>query len=79
MTQSFVKQLENTVTQRERAKAVQGLVHQFERRLSRPLAEAERTTIRERYDSVGPSRLGDVVLDLKPAELSAWLADPDAK
>lgn len=75
MTQSFVKQLE----ERERAKAAQGLVHLFERRLSRPLAEAERATIRQRYDAVGPVRLGDVVLDMKPAELAAWLSDPDAK
>ena len=91
MAQGFVKQLEERERrlgleqgrqlglEQERAKAAQGLVHMFERRLSRPLAEAEKATIRERYDSVGPVRLGDVVLDLKPAELSAWLADPDAK
>ncbi|MFO0588579.1 MAG: hypothetical protein U0441_13605 [Polyangiaceae bacterium] len=87
MTQSFVEQLESRGMERgrqlgveqERAKAVQALVHLFELRLSRPLAEAEGATVRARYDSVGPSRLGEVVLVLKPAELSAWLADPDAK
>jgi len=31
-----------------------------------------------RLDTVGPERLGDVVLDLDVAALAAWLADPEA-
>ena len=55
------------------------LVRQFERRLSRSLTEAEQLTLVGRLDTVGPARLGDVVLDLDTAALSAWLADPDAR
>jgi hypothetical protein len=32
-----------------------------------------------RFDTVGPDRLGDVVLDLTPEALGAWLTDPDAR
>jgi hypothetical protein len=54
------------------------LLHQFERRLGRPLTEAEHTTLRERLGKLGADRLGDVVLDLTGAEIHAWLADPNA-
>lgn len=79
-SQEFLLQLEDRGRQRWLMQGqVSLLVHQFERRIARPLTEAERATVRERFDSVGPSRLGDVVLDMRPAELSAWLSDPDAK
>jgi hypothetical protein len=55
------------------------LVRLFERRLSRTLTEAEQLTLVGRLDTVGPARLGDVVLDLDTAALGAWLADPDAR
>jgi hypothetical protein len=54
------------------------LAHLFERRLGRALSDGERTTLTERLRVVGPARLGDVVLDLAPDALAAWLADPDA-
>ncbi|UQA61287.1 hypothetical protein [Polyangium aurulentum] len=54
------------------------LVHQFERRLRRPLDEAEHATLRSRLRTHGPDRLGDVVLDLSSEDLAAWLADPAA-
>jgi hypothetical protein len=54
------------------------LRHQFERRLGRPLTEAERHTVAQRFESVGADRLGDVVLDLTAEALAAWLHDPDA-
>jgi hypothetical protein len=60
-------------------KGISPLVRLFERRLSRPLTEAEQLTLVGRLDTVGPARLGDVVLDLDTAALSAWLADPDAR
>ena len=55
------------------------LTHQFERRLGRALSDGERATLAERLRTVGPVRLGDVVLDLAPDALAAWLADPDAR
>lgn len=61
-----------------REEGLRPLERQFERRLSRPLTAAERSVLLERFSSVGPDRLGDVVLDLDPAALSAWLADPAA-
>lgn len=54
------------------------LTHQFERRLGRPLSDAERATFRQRLLSLGSDRLGDVVLDLTAADLATWLADPAA-
>ncbi len=55
------------------------LLRQVSRRFGRPLTEAEQATLLTRFDRVGPDRLGDVVLDFTPAELAAWLADPDAR
>ena len=56
-----------------------GLQHLFARRLGRPLTEGETATLLVRFDTVGPDRLGDVVLDLTPDALAAWLTDPDAR
>jgi len=55
------------------------LAHLFERRLGRALSGDERATLAERLRVVGPARLGDVVLDLAPDALAAWLADPGAR
>jgi len=54
------------------------LEHQFERRLSRKLNGSEQAVLRERLAALGADRLGDVVLDMDAATLSAWLADPAA-
>jgi len=54
-------------------------VHQFERRLRRALTAAERDTLLARFSTHGPDRLGDVVLDLAPEALAAWLADSTAR
>lgn len=54
------------------------LAHQFERRLGRALTDDEHRTLRERFDRLGSDRLGDVVLDLSPEALAAWLAEPNA-
>lgn len=53
--------------------------HQFERKLKRPLTEPEQASLAARLDTLGPDRLGDVVLDLSDAQLGEWLADPNAK
>ena len=55
------------------------LTRQFERRLARTLTDAEQLTLRQRLDTLGATRLGDVVLDLEGAALSHWLTDPDAR
>jgi len=55
------------------------LVRLYERRLGRALAEGERTALSKRLGTLGPERLGDVVLDLAPQELASWLADPNAR
>ena len=55
------------------------LVHLFERRLKRPLSTEERGVLQARLSTHGPARLGDVVLDLDPAALTAWIADPEAR
>ncbi|MFO0608920.1 MAG: hypothetical protein U0324_37485 [Polyangiales bacterium] len=55
------------------------LLRQFERRLARPLTDAEHAALVDRLTALGPDRLGDVVLDLDPSALAAWLADPDAR
>lgn len=55
------------------------LAHQFERRLGRALTVEERSVLGQRRSSLGAERLGDVVLDLSPAELLAWLTDPAAR
>jgi len=59
--------------------AVTALAHLFERRLGRVLHDNERACVRERIETLGPERVGDVVLDLSADELAAWLADPKAR
>jgi hypothetical protein len=54
------------------------LAHQFERRLARALTSAERGVLVRRLGSLGPERLGDLVIDFSPEALAAWLAAPDA-
>src|SRR5258706_227862 len=54
------------------------LAHLFARRLGRPLTPEERAVIVQRLDTVGAARLGDLVLDLAPDALAAWLCAPDA-
>ena len=47
------------------------LVRLFERRLGRPLAEAERAALAARLERLGPERLGDVVVDLDGPSIDA--------
>jgi hypothetical protein len=54
------------------------LFHVYERRLGRRLTDDEQRTLSERLTTLGGDRLGDVVLDLAPDALAAWLADPGA-
>jgi hypothetical protein len=50
------------------------LVHLFERRLARALTPSERATLVERLREQGAEHVGDVVLDLSPEDLAAWLS-----
>jgi hypothetical protein len=59
-------------------KGLSPLEHLFVRRLGRPLGDEERATLLARLDSLGPIRLGDVVLDLDRDALAGWLGDPAA-
>lgn len=60
-------------------KGLSPLQRQFARRLGRPLSAAEQSILVARLDTLGPDRLGDVVLDLSPDALSEWLSAPDAR
>jgi hypothetical protein len=59
--------------------AAKAFAHLFERRLGRALREDERARLHERTETLGPDRLGDLVLDLSVEELAAWLADPNPR
>ena len=48
-------------------------------KLGRPVEYAERSALVARLATLGPERLGDIVLDLAADELAAWLADPAAR
>ncbi len=50
----------------------------FQRRLGRPLTDAENSTLTARFHALGHERLSAVVLDLGATALAAWLADPSA-
>ncbi len=54
--------------------ALAPLVHLIERRIGRSLTVRERERIALRLDKDGPEKLGDVILDLSPRKLEAWLA-----
>ncbi|MEI8255140.1 MAG: hypothetical protein WCJ30_05650 [Deltaproteobacteria bacterium] len=55
------------------------LVRLIERKLGRSLAGTEHRTLLDRLKSLGPERLGDVVLDCDGVQLGAWLADRGAR
>ena len=63
-----------------RSEGLAPLTRQFGRRLRRPLTEPERATLSQRLTTLGPDRLGDVILDITEADaLETWLHDPDAR
>lgn len=51
------------------------LVHLTERRLRRPLSETERLALNDRIETLGAEQVSDVVIDLSPEALAAWLAE----
>ncbi len=92
--QEYLQNLEDTAHQRglqqglqrvreveeaARQQGIQPLLRLWTRKLGRPLTDNERTIIRSRLDSLGPDRLGDVILDLSADALATWLADPAAQ
>jgi hypothetical protein len=78
-SQQMVEALQREAAEQATEKAMEkAFAHQFERRLKRALRDDERACLRKRTETLGPERVGDIVLDLSEAELEAWLADPDA-
>ena len=61
-----------------RVEGLTPLARVFERKLRRPLTDAEHATLAARFDTAGPARLGDVAFDLDGPALDAWLNDPAA-
>ncbi|AUX26473.1 uncharacterized protein SOCEGT47_070420 [Sorangium cellulosum] len=57
---------------------IRPLARQFEKKLGRPLSEAEQFVLVERFDRLGLNRLDDVRLELSADALAAWLAEPAA-
>ena len=51
---------------------------EFARYLRRRLTPSEQDVLQQRFTTLGPDRLGDVVIDLDATALAAWLADPAA-
>jgi hypothetical protein len=62
-----------------RAGQLRTLERQFEKRLGRPLAPAERATLGERVGRLGDDRLDEVLFSFSAASTAAWLADPAAR
>jgi TfoX/Sxy family transcriptional regulator of competence genes len=77
--QQLLDEWERKAIQKGREEGLGPLLRQFERRLGRALTEVERGELRRRLGALGPTRLGDVVLDLAPPALDAWLSDPAAQ
>jgi hypothetical protein len=75
-SQEMVEALQREAMEKGAANAFARL---FERRLRRTLREDEQARLRERVETLGPDRVGDVVLDLSADELATWLADPKAR
>ncbi|XXY18467.1 hypothetical protein WME88_02280 [Sorangium sp. So ce216] len=85
--QQWFEQLKQSLRDEARKEALQeGLreeqigtrARQLEKKLGRPLADAERSVLAERFDRLGPDRLADVLLELPAGALAAWLAEPAA-
>lgn len=64
---------------RGEARGIALIIHLFERKLARALTSFESQRLRGRLGTLGPERVGDVVMDLDPAALAAWLDDVDAR
>ncbi|MFO0646162.1 MAG: hypothetical protein U0326_07980 [Polyangiales bacterium] len=62
-----------------RDEGIAPLLRVVSRRLGRDLRPEERSALARHIETPeGAARLGDLVIDLSPADLAAWLADPDA-
>jgi hypothetical protein len=72
------QRIENAAIEKGVEKGMGAVEQQFQRRLGRAITAAEHRELLRRVDTLGAARLGDVVLDLTPEALAAWLADPDA-
>jgi hypothetical protein len=55
------------------------LTKHFAKRLKRALAEEEKKALAAKLEALGADRLSDVLFDLSPARLLAWLLDENAR
>ncbi|MFO0604295.1 MAG: hypothetical protein U0324_14020 [Polyangiales bacterium] len=72
-------QIGKILFERGRNEGLRVLERVFARRVGRPITAAEHAELLRRLDTLGPDRIGEVVFDLAPEALAAWLADPDAR
>lgn len=73
--QEYVDRILNEGERKGRSAGMEAvLTHLVERRLTRPLSDAERTALRARIADLGGDQVSDMVLDLAPDALAAWLA-----
>ena len=72
----LVKNIKETAQRQGQEK---GLVQLFALKLARPISDEEQAVLRGRFDTIGPDRIGALLLQLPGDALAAWLADPNAQ
>lgn len=76
-TREWFEQLQRRVKEEGVAQGrLQAVARFVEKRLRRPLADADRSLLADRLDRLGEDRVDDVILTSSPETLAAWLADP---
>ncbi len=78
-TEKLHQQFVQMTEQRGFDRGIAPTVHQFARRLGRPLTEAERATLAARLDTIGPERIAEVATDFDAVALAKWLKNPRAR
>jgi hypothetical protein len=66
------REVEGQYLEKGLEKGLAPLVHQFERKLRRPLTQHERQALAQQLDLLGPERIGDLVLESTPEQLAVW-------
>ncbi len=77
--QAFEKAFQQGLEEGFKEGRQQTIVQVSSLKLGRPVSDDERVVLRERFDTIGPDRVGAVLLQLPGDALAAWLADPNAQ